>query len=139
MGRATAVEALDRLRDAAAAGQLDDMLVTHGVGLLVAFGSAARGEQGPRDLDLAYSSLTERAVDVLGLLGALEDHTGSDLLDLLDLDRANVVAAARALTRCVPLYEATAGLFAAAQLRAAMVFADTRWMRAAQLRALSAG
>lgn len=127
--------ALQRLRDAAARGDVEALAAHHGIGLLVAFGSAARGEPQPRDLDIAFAP--GRDTDVLALLADLVALAGTDRLDLLDLDRAGVVARMRALSRCVPLHEDRPGRFAAEQLRAAVVFADTRWLRDEQLRALA--
>lgn len=112
---------------------------THGVGLLTAFGSAARDEPDPADLDLAYAAEEGRTVDVLGFLSDLVDLTGTDRMDLLDLDRAGVVAAQRATTRCVPLCESTPGAFAEMQIRAVVRFADTQWLRDEQLRSLATG
>jgi predicted nucleotidyltransferase len=136
MAHRTPADALQVLVAAAQGEELAERCRAYGVGLLVAFGSAARDEPDPADLDLAYGG-EQVAVDVLGLLGALVDMTGTDAIDLLDLDRAGTVAAARALGQCVPLYESTPGRFAETQLRAVMRFADTQWLRRAQLRALS--
>jgi hypothetical protein len=138
MAHRTPQDALQVLRDGAAeGGALGPLCEANRVGLLVAFGSAARSEPAPADLDLAYARHDGAAVDVLELMDALVGMTGMDGIDLLDLDRAGTVAAARALGRCLPLYESTPGRFAAEQLRAVMRFADTRWLRQAQLRALA--
>jgi predicted nucleotidyltransferase len=128
---------MEALRQAAEDGRLEALCARSGVGLLVAFGSAARGEPAPGDLDLAYAGHTGGIVDVLGLVGELVDLTETDAIDLLDLDRAGTVAAARALGSCVPLHEVVPGRFAEEQLRAVMRFADTHWLRQAQLRALA--
>lgn len=139
MAPTTPADALQVLEHAAAGDDLRALCERHGVGLLVAFGSAARAEPSPADLDLAYAAAAGERVDVLAFLDALVDLTGTDRIDLLDLDRAGVVAAARATSPCVPLFEDTDGRFAAVQLRAALRFADTRWLREAQLAALAAG
>ncbi|MBA2576070.1 MAG: nucleotidyltransferase domain-containing protein [Euzebyaceae bacterium] len=137
MGHRTPQDALQVLHDAAEGEVLTPICEAHRVGLLVAFGSAARDEPAPVDLDLAYARRDAARVDVLGLLAALVDLTRMDRIDLLDIDRAGTVAAARALGKCIPLYESTPGRFATEQLRAVMRFADTQWLRRAQLRALA--
>jgi predicted nucleotidyltransferase len=138
MARSTPEQALARLRVAAEDGRLASLCRDTGVGLLVAFGSAARGERQPADLDLAYArGQHDHQVDVLRLLDALVELTSTGAIDLLDLDRAGPVAASRALGRCLPLYESVPGRFAAEQVRAVVRFADTRWLREAQLAALA--
>lgn len=137
MPAATPAAAVARLRAAAQTGQLDGLAGAHGLRLLVAFGSAARDEPSPRDVDLAFAAERGATVDPVALLGALTDLTGTEALDLLDLDRAGTVARARALGRCVPLFESRHGEFAREQLRALMQFADTGWLRDAQLRSLA--
>jgi predicted nucleotidyltransferase len=52
----TPAEALERLRRAEASGELADLAERLGLGLIVAFGSAARGESTARDLDIAVGS-----------------------------------------------------------------------------------
>lgn len=130
---ATALRTIERSE------QLDDICERRGVGVLTVFGSVARGEPDPQDLDVAYAAAAGTPVDVLGLLADLVDLTGTDRIDLLDLDRAGVVAAQRALTQCVPLYEDLPGHYAELQIRAIVMYADTKWLRDAQLRALAAG
>jgi hypothetical protein len=51
-------DALQRLRDAAESGELDAFCTCHGVRVLTVFGSAARGEERARDLDVGI--VTER-------------------------------------------------------------------------------
>lgn len=129
--------ALQRLLDRR--GEVAEICRARGIGLLVAFGSVVRDEPEPGDLDLAFMAQARGQADVLGLLGDLVDLTGTDRLDLLDLDRAGVVAAHRALGAGLPLLESAPSFFAEAQIRAATMFADTRWLRDLQLAHLAAG
>lgn len=128
------VEALRRLRSAAHDDTLDRLAERFGLRLLVAFGSATSSETSVDDLDLGY--VASRPVDQLGLLAALYELTGYDGVDLVDLDRAGIVLRAEALCG-VPLYESQPGLFATAQTDAVVQRMDTRWLRLADLEAMS--
>lgn len=127
----TALEALHRLEDLAASGQLDAFADRHGVRLMVAFGSVTDPDRrhAARDLDLAVSWLAHSSRDVVALLAELIDLTGCDAVDVLDLDQADVVARDQALSRGRPLYESTAGLYAREQMRASTMRMDTAWLR----------
>lgn len=106
-------EGLARLERAAESGELDALCDRYGVRLLTAFGSTARGDQAPRDLDIGV--LFERDVrpDVLGLLADLTDLAGVDL-DLAHLNRAGPVLRERALLGTVGLFESERGALATA-------------------------
>lgn len=136
----TPAEALRTLRTAVEDGRLDDFVERHGLRLLVVFGSAERGEPTARDLDIAVSARPGERFDLLDLINALLDLTGSDDVDLLDLDRAGPVARQHALFG-EPLYESEPGLYAREQIRASMERLDTEWFRrlSLQLMAESAG
>ncbi len=93
----TPAQALDRLRQAEASGELAALAERHGLSLVVVFGSAARGEPTARDLDVAVGSRLAD-LDAVRLVMELMDLTGSDAVDLLDLDRAGPVARQHART-----------------------------------------
>ncbi len=128
--------ALDRLRSAADDGRLEQLCRRHGVRVLTVFGSAARPDADPRDLDVAVGFEPHHTADVLGVLDELTVLTGSDDVDLLVLERAGPVARERALVQCVPLYESEATAYAAAQVAAMGERMDTEWLRALDLEAM---
>ena len=129
-------EGLSRLRVAAHDGRLEELCRRHGVRVLTVFGSAARPDADPRDLDVAVGFEPHHAGDVLALLDDLSVLTGSDDVDLLVLDRAGPVARERALVQCVPLYESEPTAFATAQVAAMGERMDTEWLRALDLEAM---
>lgn len=128
----TPYDALDCLLAMAASGDLGALCARHGVDLLVAHGSAVDPEplQPPRDLDLAFRTRYGIEPDVLGLTNNLLDATRFDGLDLMNLNRADVVARARALSpQCRVLYEAGRGIFATAQMALITMVMETRRLR----------
>lgn len=139
MTKPTPQTALARLQEAVDSGALSRLCQTHGLRLLVVFGSAADpatvGEA--RDLDLAF--LPADGADLLRLHDDLHILTGFEGVDLLDLSRAGVVARARALGRGWPLYEADPHLFAEEQVTALTRSLDTRWLRDLELAVLAEG
>lgn len=126
-----ALALLVRLRDE---GTLDAWCEQHQVDLLAVFGSTARYAGVARDLDVAVSARSP----VLDMVAALVDRTGCDVVDLLDLDRADAVATERALVGCVPLFESDVGLLARTRATAIVVRMDTDWLRRLDLDALAA-
>ena len=84
-------EGLRRLRDAAASGWLDAFCARHGVRVLTVFGSAARGEERARDLDVGI--LTERGIsfDAVAAVADLVELTGTDAVDVAHLNRGGPV------------------------------------------------
>lgn len=129
-------DALDRLRGAAQDGRLEELCGRHGIRVLTVFGSAARPDTDPRDLDVAVGFEPGSAGDVLAVLAALSDLTGSDDVDLLVLERAGPVARERALVQCLPLYESEPTAYATAQVAAMGERMDTDWLRALDLAAM---
>lgn len=127
-------EALERLRTAADAGELDTICERYGVRLLGAFGSAVRGDTTPADLDIAVSFL--EAPDELGLLDALTELTRCDVIDLAVLDRASPVLRAEGMVG-IPLYEHQPGVYAIEQMAALAERRDTEWLRRLDLDALA--
>ncbi len=63
---------------------------------MVVFGSAARDEPNPEDLDLAVRFSRDAKRDVLQLLDDLYELTGIEAVDLMVLDDAGPVARERA-------------------------------------------
>jgi len=91
------------------------------------FGSTAQGAEDPRDLDVAVRLEDDaRLLDVLEALVAL---TGVERLDVLDLNRAGVVARERALVGSIALYEREPGMFERAAVAAMVERMDTDWLR----------
>ncbi|MFP5310781.1 MAG: hypothetical protein ACLGIR_14515 [Actinomycetes bacterium] len=130
----TPLDALATLETMAADGRLAAFCGEHGIGLLVAFGSAVAVRDGdvdlaPRDLDLAVSG----AHDVVGVTSALVGLVGLDAVDVMDLDRAGIVARASVFERGLPLHEDDPGRFSREAMRALGMAADTAWVRDLQL------
>ena len=88
----------------AADGRLDALCERHGIAVLTVFGSAARDDSDPRDLDVAVLPRPGTVVEIMSLLAELQDAAGGDI-DLALLDTAGVVLRERALVRALPLYE----------------------------------
>lgn len=114
---------------AADSGELDELCARHQVRVLTAFGSAARGEPHPADLDIAVAFEIGASSDVLGLLDDLVRVAGTERIDLMDLHRAGPVARERGLVRAVPLFESESGAYANAQIAAMMERMETEWLR----------
>ena len=130
MASTTPAAALRRLLDMAASGALDRFCEEHAVELLVAFGSAVRSPDEAADLDLAVRFQLGAPADALGLREALVALLGLERIDVMDLERAGVVGRYHALVAGVePLYERRRGLYAEQQIRAALEFMDTAWLR----------
>jgi predicted nucleotidyltransferase len=115
---------------------LDELCSSLGIDLMVLFGSAARAEGEPHDVDLAVRFASSHG-DVLRLLDELYLLTRFEGFDILDLRRARPVARERALVGCVPLYQSRSGLFANAQIAAIMERFDTEEMRRVELELLA--
>ena len=132
--------ALQMLVKAAGDGRLDELCDRLGVRVLGAFGSAvspATTDQGaidPGDLDIAVGFRGARRE--LELIDGLVALTGYDGIDLLDVDRANPVVRAEALTG-VPLYQDANRVFATEQMAAVAERFDTEWLRELDLRTLT--
>jgi predicted nucleotidyltransferase len=120
-----------RLREAAR-----DVAGPFGLRLVVLFGSAARQDRAPSDLDLGV--LGSAAIDAVALTNALTRALGTQAVDVTDLRRADPVLLALVAREGVPLFEREPGAFAAFASLAARRFADTRKFRDAQAEALRA-
>lgn len=131
--------ALEHLTDLAASGELARFCEERGVRLLVAFGSAADPERAgsARDLDLAVSWTPAAARDLFGLIADLMELLHLSEIDVMELDRAGVVAREQALVHGFPLVEAEPGLFARMQMAAMTQRMDTAWLRRLDLELLA--
>jgi predicted nucleotidyltransferase len=126
---------LRALEDAAASGELGEVARRHRIRILSVFGSSARPEGEPADLDVAVGFEPGAHPDVLALLEDLARLCGREV-DLMDLRRAGPVAAERALAGSIALYESESGAFATAQMAAMTMRMETDWMRRHALEAL---
>ena len=126
-----------RLRDAAASGRLDAFCARHGVRLFTVFGSAARGEERARDLDVGI--LTERGIsfDAVAVVADLVELTGTDAVNLAHLSRGRPVLRERALVGSVALYERAPRALADARAIAIGERRETDPMRRLNLRLLA--
>ena len=134
-------DALTRLRSMAEVGDLDPFCTAHGIDLLVAFGSALDADpiRPPDDLDIAVlaTGTPGGAWGWPSMVGELAELLAFDAIDVMDLRRANPLARAEALTRCLPLYESRVGLFAEQQTAAITERIETGWLRSLDLDSLA--
>jgi len=115
----------ERIRQAAArlGGEI-------GARLIVLFGSAARADTAPRDLDIGI--LTDGPFDSVAATNRLIQLLGVQQVDVTDLRRADPLLLALAARDGVELFEGAPGAFAAFASLAARRFADTRKFRDAE-------
>lgn len=111
----TPAEALQRLRDAAGSGELDAFCLRHHVRVLTVFGSAGRGEECARDLDVGVLVERDERFDLIAAITDLMELAGTDDVDLAHLNRGGPVIRERALVGSVALYESVPGALAQAQ------------------------
>jgi predicted nucleotidyltransferase len=96
---------------------------TPGLGLLLLFGSRARGDAGTHsDWDFGYIGSPQ--VDAASLLAALTQTTGSDRIDLVDLERASGLLRYRAARDGILVVEASRGLFERYRFEAVQFWCD---------------
>lgn len=120
---------------AADSGTLGSICERLGVRLLGVFGSAVReGSGAVNDLDVAAGFLEQP--DEIGLIDALVELTGCDVIDLAVLDGAGPVLRAEGLTG-IALYEHEPGVYAVEQMAALGERRDTAWLRRLDLEALA--
>ncbi len=103
-----------------------------GCRLIVLFGSAARGESRPADLDIAI--LSDGPLDALAATNTLIRTLGVQQVDVADLYRADPLLLALVARDGIPLYEREAGEFGRFASLAARRYADTRKFRAMERR-----
>lgn len=133
-----------RLVAAASAGELDSLCEEFGVRLLALFGSADIGSaegggeptQPARDLDVAVAFRSGSPGDLFAFVARLAAAVGPANVDPLDLDAAEPVVRAEALSG-TPLYEAAPGAFAEAHIAALLTRWDTAWLRRLELERLA--
>lgn len=130
------VDVVERLRAERDSGRLAELCRGVGVGLLVLFGSSRTDAATAHDVDVAYSFGAGAPADDLAVVNALGEAYG-DLLDVMPLDRAGVVAAYAALGPGEVLVELTPQKFATRQISAFRDFADTQRFRDLQLELLA--
>lgn len=133
----TPVEAFAALQEAERTGELARLADRLSLGLVVVFGSVARGEPAPRDLDVAVASRPGTRLDILDVVNALLALTGFDDVDVMDLDRADALARQHALVPGEPLYEFEPGAFVRERWRASAERLSTEWMRRNSLRRMA--
>lgn len=128
----------ERLLEAAADGDLATLCDDHHLDLFVVFGSVLVPDADPADLDVAVRfGPGGKAPAVLHILDDLYRLTGSELVDLMVLNRAAPLARERALTTGEPLFQRRQGDFATAQIAAIMERLDTDRFRAMELELMS--
>ena len=107
--------ATDELRSIAAA--------TPGLALLLLFGSRARADGRP-DSDWDFGYLADASTDLEGLRTALVLATGTDRIDMADLDRAGALLRYRAARDGRLVYEREPGVDGRFRLAAADFWCD---------------
>jgi predicted nucleotidyltransferase len=100
--------------------------------LVVLFGSTARGEERPEDLDLAVLAAGREPVDAAHVTNLLTVLLGRQDVDIVDLARADPVLMMLVARDGVPLFERTPSEFASFWSLAARRFADTKKFRDAE-------
>ena len=96
---------------------------TGGLGLLIVFGSRARGDARPdADWDIGY--VANEPADIPGLLAAVVETLDDDRVDLVDLGSAGGLLRYRAAREGRLVYEAVAGLFDRYRLDAVSFWSD---------------
>ena len=121
--------ALEKLREDARSGALDEFCRRNGIRLLVVFGSAVDPTWPalPRDLDVAV--LPEPDGDIIAVVNAFIDLLHLDEIDVMDLRRARPVAREQALVGTEPLFEEEPGLLIGLRDAAVLRRMDTDWLR----------
>jgi predicted nucleotidyltransferase len=132
----TPAAALARLRALAEFGGLDSLCRRFGVRVLSVFGSTARAEPDPRDLDVAVLLEPGPPPNYGDLISALRDAAGIDI-DFVVLNSVGPLLRERALIGSVVLYESVPGAWINAATAAATERMDTDWLRRLQLDVLA--
>lgn len=131
-------EGLARLRGAAESGELDEFCRERHIRVLTAFGSAARGEASPRDLDIGVLSEFGEDFDILAVVSDFVRLTGMDNIDVVYLNRGGPVIRERALgVGSIGLYESEHAALANAQMAAIAERVETDPMRKLNLELLA--
>jgi hypothetical protein len=130
------VDAVERLLRAADDGTLAAVCARHSVTILTLFGSARTDPASARDVDVA-AQLGRTDGDVGALVVDLMELAGTDAVDVLVLNSASPVARFAGLVEALPLWEATTGAWASAQMAAALEFYETDWLRRLDLQLMA--
>lgn len=136
-------QAAEELLTAGEDGRLEALCRTHGVALLVLFGSAVpdpdrvTSDSDPADLDIAVLPRSPSQLDRVACHTALVDLVHVDRIDLLDLSSAGWLARSQALGGGIPLYEDQPGTYAAAQFRAVPLAMELGWLTDLELSLLA--
>lgn len=117
-------------------GRLAQLCAPLGIDLLVLFGSVRKRPATAKDVDVAYSFRHGYPGDHLAVVNTLGTEYG-DLIDVMPLDRAGVVARYAALGEGEVLVELTPEKFAKTQMAAFGEYCDTQHFRDADLEALT--
>lgn len=133
----TPADGLDRLRAAAASGELDKFCQRHHIRAMTAFGSTIRRGWEARDLDVAVLCEPGSRWDHLKAWQELATLAETETVDLVCLDRAGAVLKERALVGSVALYESEPAALANAALAAIAERIETDPMRWLNLELLS--
>lgn len=105
--------------------------------VLTVFGSAGRGEENARDLDVGVLVERDHDFDLITAITDLMELTGTDDVDLAHLNRGGPVIRERALVGSVALYESVRGALAQAQEAAIAERVETDPMRRLSLQLLA--
>ena len=131
-------EAMATLDGLASSGELAAWCERRGIDLLVVFGSALdqNAVVAPRDLDVAVLA-PDDDTDFIGIVSELIGLLHCDVLDVMDLGSAGIVARSEALGRGQPLYERRPGIFAEQQMRALGQRMEHGWLTDLELAVLA--
>ena len=129
--------ALKALSMAAEDGSLGELCERRGVDILTLFGSARKNPAKARDVDLAVRFRREVRTDPVALINDLMDLLSTEAVDLMLLDRATPTGRFSGLVEARPLYETASGVWANAQMAAAVEFYETDWLRRLDLEQLA--
>ncbi len=131
--------ALQTLEDARDSGALAALCDRCDLDLLVVHGSVLDPEpiKPVEDLDVAVLFARGADANLLELITELTRLLHIDALDVMELNRAGVVARAEALGKGLPLYERRANLFTNRQTAALTERMETAWMRRLDLELLA--
>lgn len=130
-------QAVETLLRAADDGSLAQLCERHDVEILTLFGSARTDPASARDVDLAVRFRGRATPDPVPLIGDLMDLLSTDAVDVLLVDRATPTGRFAALVEGLPLYETADGVWANAQMAAAVEFYETEWLRRLDLEQLA--
>ena len=103
-----------------------------GCRLIVLFGSVARRDPNPLDVDIAVLPARKERLDSVSLTNRLIQALSVQEIDVSDLTHAEPVLMMLVARDGIPLYEATPGEFTRFVSLAARRFADTRKFRVAE-------